>query len=155
MISTFKTFSPSLLKEVLLTAIVWYVPGILPYLPEWVDLEPPYTVERYLVQIFVRLKVYSPLWLALSKDGCVLRHFLLRHRWPVWESRVLHTGAVGDEDSGLGGNLLPIDDPGGTGLRRDDRESMAVSEWLWGGVCMCVCLERMYTSTAAIRCVWN
>ncbi len=49
MTSTFEAFSSSLLKEVLLTTVVGYVPGILPYLPEWIDLEDPCLVERHLV----------------------------------------------------------------------------------------------------------
>lgn len=34
---------------------------------------------------------------------------------------------AGDDDAGLGGNLLLLGGPGGAGLRRDDSESMAVS----------------------------
>jgi hypothetical protein len=44
--------------------------------------------------------------------------------------------SVGEDDAGLGGKLLPRGGPGGAGLSRDDRESMAVSS------CGVACVSR-------------
>ncbi len=44
--------------------------------------------------------------------------------------------SVGDDSSGLRGNPFLFDGPGGAGLRRDDRESIAVSG------CGVVCVSR-------------
>lgn len=47
--------------------------------------------------------------------------------------------SAGDDNSGLVGNLLLLGGPGGAGLRRDDRESMAVSG------CGVVCVSKSGT----------
>jgi hypothetical protein len=57
--------------------------------------------------------------------------------------------SVRDEVPELGGSLLLLDGPGGAGLRRDDRESMAVSG------CGVLCLETKYASPAGVRWVWS
>lgn len=46
--------------------------------------------------------------------------------------------SAGDDNAGLGGNLLSRGVPGGAGLRRDDSESMAVSSC---GVVVYVCVR--------------
>lgn len=44
-IYTFETFPSGLLEEILLATVVGYMPGILPYLPEWIDLKTPYLLK--------------------------------------------------------------------------------------------------------------
>lgn len=90
---TFEALSASLLKEVLLPAVVGDVAAIVLYLPEREDLVLSNLAQGNIVKSLVGIEVDGALGLAFSEDSCVLGHLVLGDDGSIEECRFVSQGS--------------------------------------------------------------